>query len=199
MAMEQDLITVLKRVKEQKIISQLTYQELNPDDQKDLDIIKLLTTFDEEGTCFGDYDVLDSVHNYYSLAIYLDDNLIGYLAYSFHHFQIPNIFNICLCLKKEYRSLGIGQIIISQALNTIFTGYDDITKVIAEIVYDNEKSLQLVKRIGFKENKQYQTVFLSQGKLKVEKSFEFNYKNYLTKSEKLARYRTLKIKKESRE
>lgn len=194
MAMIEDLITVLKKVKEQRIITQLQYRELNPENEQDLNTINLLTSFDEEGTCFGDYDVLDTAGNYYNLGIYLEGNLIGYLAYAFHQFSIPTIFNICLCLKKEYRSLGIGRIILLQAINTIFTCYDDINNIIAEIVYDNEKSLKMVKRIGFKEDKSRQSLFLSQGKLKVEKCFNFNYKNYLTKSRELTKYRCLNIK-----
>lgn len=188
----QALIDIFKEAYLEKIITNLEYHLLDTNNDTDLNTINLLTTFDEEGFCFGDYDVLAGCEKYLNFAIYLEHNLIGYLGYCYHY-ENEDIFSLCLCLKPNYQGKGIGKVILAQVINTIFNEYD-IAKVVAEIVEDNHKSWHLFTSFGFKEKEKHTFLFPTRGFLLPQHELEYSRSDYNKEKKYLRRYRNLKIK-----
>lgn len=151
-----DLIKTLKAQKTNLVLTNLEYQVLSPEDPLGREILNKIASFDNENTCFGDYDFVNGCNSYLNLGIYLNKQLIGYLGFCYPKPQNSRQVMITVVLSPEYRNCQIGDIILKQSIQTIFEDYN-AKSIYVTILTDNEASQRLFTRNGFKQFRGYQS------------------------------------------
>ena len=190
------ITNTIKKYKERIIIEKLNYKELNIDNLEDILIIKRLTEFDTSKYCYGDYSLFAGFDEYFNYAIYLGDELIGYLAYIFSHPKDITRFIPCICLKEEYRHIGIGYIVIKQLMNTLFETFSDLKSIYVTALEKNTQSINLAKSIGFYEFPGYREndYFLVNGKEEKQNHYLYKRKDYQKNKKNFISYGYMKIR-----
>ena len=141
----------------------LTYKELDLTNEKDKKIMDRIISFDKNKDCFGDYNFYEVANDYINLAIYIKNKLIGYLG-MYHedsiYYSEKGKYMITICLRKEYQSQGLGDIIIKQAIEALFNEYD-AESIDIEVIEDNYKCKKLVTKNHFIKDRK--DTFLKEG------------------------------------
>lgn len=141
----------IKLIKEKKLEELLTLKDI----KNDVFLLKEGIYFDDNHTCFYGFDDVNSMAICLNFAtktygIFLDEEFIGITSYCYHYPLDLTRNEICICLDKNYRSLGIGSICMSKMIDECFTNKN--TKSIhLSIREDNTPSIKVAKKLGFKE------------------------------------------------
>ena len=141
----------------------LTYKKLDLNDDKDKKIMDRIISFDKNKDCLGDYDFYEVSDDYINLAVYIKNKLIGYVEI-YHedsvYYSKKGKYMITICIREEYQSIGLGDIILKQTINTLFNEFDAKT-IDIEVVEDNYKCNKLVIKNHFIKDKK--DTFLKKG------------------------------------
>lgn len=141
----------------------LRYKELDFSKPQDKRIMNRIISFDKNKNCFGDYDFYEVADDYINLAIYSKRILIGYLGIYYTdsiYYSEKGKYTITICLREEYQSKGLGNIILKQTIRTLFSNYR-AKSIDIEIIEDNEKCNRLALKNNF--NKDVEDTFLRDG------------------------------------
>jgi len=184
------LINTLKNYKEQLIIDSLRYKLLNPKKLSDYDILIKLEKFDDNKTCFGDLGLVDQAENVTNFGIYLDEKLIGYFGSYITHAKYTSRKFFAICLKKEYRGIGIGKIVLKQMLNLFFSDDFKTNSIYMTAIEDNDESIHLIENSGFHIFKGFRELdyFDVNGEEKKQKQYLYTKKEYLKDKDKILKY-----------
>ena len=148
--MYQKLIYLLKRMLNDKIKDEVSL--LNLDNNKDL--IKRGILFDNEHTCYNDYDSLEdiitglmiSANNY---GIYIKDEFIGIVSIFYKYYKDLTRLEMSISIKEEYRNKKIGEFCYNYVIKNYFENYK-VKSIHLSIREDNVKSRKLAEKLGFK-------------------------------------------------
>ena len=150
----------------------LTYEELDLNNKKDKKIMDKIISFDTNKDCFGDYDFYQVSGDYTNLAIYIRKELIGYVGFSNLE---EKEYTITICIKEEYQSKGLGDIILKQTIKTLYSVYK-IDKINIEVIDNNSKCTKLINRNHF--DKANSDTFLKDGKYVPSTHYVYTKHNY---------------------
>lgn len=128
----------------------LRYRELNLKTKKDREVMNRILSFDTDKNCFGDYDFYQVANEYINLAVYMKNKLIGYIGFAYMNEETK--YTITICIKKEYQSLGLGDTILKQTINTLFSDYE-CEIIDLEAIEDNSKCNKLIEKNHFSKEK----------------------------------------------
>ena len=132
----------------------LIYRKLNLHNEEDKKLMNQLLLFDTTKDCFGDYDFYKISNEYESYAIYIKNEPMGYLGFRYInsiYYSEKGKYYITICIRKDYQSKGLGNVILNQILTTLFDFYG-AKCIYVEVVEDNEKCNRLVKNNHFKKD-----------------------------------------------
>ena len=81
-------------------------------------------------------------------GIFLDDEFIGITSFGCHYPKDLTRQEICLCLSKDYRSLGIGSICMQKMVDECFKE-QQVKSIHLSIREDNTASRKVATKLGF--------------------------------------------------
>lgn len=166
----------------------LKYKELNLNNENDKKIMDRIISFDTTKDCFGDYDFYSVSNDYINLAIYIKNKLIGYLGFAYINKEDSTKYTITICIREEYQSLGIGNIVLKQAINTLFNEYN-ANSITMETIESNDKCIKLIEKNHFKKLKE--DAFLKDGEYVKSNVYVYKKRDYKKYSEYLKKYQKI--------
>lgn len=144
------------RLKKQKILNNVEIKRID-----DINLIEKGVTFDNEHTCFQKYSNINNLarslifvaDNY---GIYYKDKYIGYACLHLQHYNFSEKLEIGICIKEEFRNLGIGKYCYDNLIRIAFEK-DEIKSIHLSIKEGNEASIRLAQKCGFNEYSGYKS------------------------------------------
>ena len=167
----------------------LRYKELNLEEEKDKRIMDRILSFDTNKDCFGDYDFYSVADEYINLAIYIKNKLIGYVGFSYLNEYEKQKYTITICIREEYQGQGLGNTILKQTINTLFSDYD-LSTIYVSSVEDNYKCNRMLVRNNFHKT-EYEDVFLKNGEYTKLINYTYTDKDYEKDEENLKVYKKI--------
>lgn len=146
---ENEIIEDIRLIKDKKLEELIFLKDI----KDDLSLIKLGINMDDNQTCFYGFNDVYVMATCLSLAtktygIFLDYEFIGITSFGCHHPKDLTRQEICLCLSKDYRSLGIGSISMQKMVDECFK--EQYAKSIhLSIREDNIASRKVATKLGF--------------------------------------------------
>ena len=121
---------------------------------KDKDLILKGISFDNEHTCYNNYNniedvligLITSATNY---GIYYKDEFIGIISIYNQYYKDLTRLELSICIKKEYRNKKIGKYCFDYVISESFKNPNN-KSIHLSIREDNIKSIMLAKKCGFK-------------------------------------------------
>ena len=185
--MNKDIINVLKEYKDKLICDNIKYRIIDVyQDEKTINNIKKI---DDKKLYFGGYDLeelRECLHNYYNLGVYYRDKFIGYIGWcnckNNRELQIiPTII-----IKKEYRCLGFGDILLKKFINSTFLDYHVFNSIYTSVNDRDYVSLRMVQNNNFREFNGYEKN--NNGELEKKKYFLYTVDEFNKNKKKLKKY-----------
>lgn len=164
---------------------EVRYKELDLNNEKDKKTMDRIISFDTTKDCFGDYDFYSVSKDYINLAIYIKNKLIGYLGFAYTNNKDSTKYTITICIREEYQSLGIGNIVLKQAINTLFNEYN-ATSITMEAIESNDKCIKLIEKNHFSKLKE--DTFLKDGEYVKSNVYVYKKRDYKKYLEHLRKY-----------
>lgn len=169
----------------------ITYKKLDLEKEKDKKIMDRLLSFDTTKDCFGDYDFYSVANEYMNLAIYDQRKLIGYLGFAHMdntYCTDKGKYTITICLRKEYQSIGLGDVILKTCINTLFNDYN-ANSISIEVIESNYRCKKLIVKNNFKEEKKDK--FLKDGKYVSSVIYKYTKKEYKENQKSIKVYKKI--------
>ena len=148
MELEEKLLKLFKKICNEKILENIKLVKI---DNKEL--IEKGVLFDNEHTCYHDYESLDDIVTGLALAadnygIYLEDEFIGLISAFYQYYKDLTRLEISMSIKSDYRNKNIGKYCLSLIIYYYFLN-TDINSIHLSIREDNIKSIKLANNLGF--------------------------------------------------
>lgn len=149
MKKKEELIFLLKELKKKELLENLELRQIFS-----RSLIEQGVLFDNDHTCYHSYENINDViiglfisaTNY---GIYYKDEYIGIISSFYQYYKDLGKIEFAICLKKEYRNLGIGKYCYDVLINEQFKN-ESIKSIHLTIRDDNIESRNLAKKSGFK-------------------------------------------------
>ena len=167
----------------------LIYKQLDLTKEKDKKTMDRIISFDINKNCFGDYDFYMVADEYINLAIYIKNKLIGYVGFSYLNDYEKQKYTITICIRKDLQGKGLGNLVLKQTLNTLFTEYD-LNMIYASAVEDNDKCNRMLIKNNFHKT-EYEDTFLRNGNDIRLINYIYTDKDYLKDEECLKIYKKI--------
>jgi len=191
------LVDALRKYREKLIIERLSYRVLNPDMALDYRTLRMIASYDENKSFFGDRErsSFGEPSEYLDYAIFFERELIGYVGYRYSHSKDLSRYMPAIIIKPKYQQIGIGDVVVKQLINTLFTEYDGTKSIYAIILQDNGASINLVEKNNFTQFKGYREndfVYID-GKAQQTVHYLYTVKDFKRDQKRLMKYRTMKV------
>ncbi|MBR6689920.1 MAG: GNAT family N-acetyltransferase [Bacilli bacterium] len=153
--LKEKFLILLKELYNEKLIQDISIININGN--KDLIIQGI--SFDNEHTCYHDYDDIDDIITGLMVAadnygIYLKNEFIGLVSVFYHHYKDLSRLEISISINKLYRNKNIGKYALDTIIYNCFE--DPKNKSIhLSIREDNIKSRKMAESCGFELYKGY--------------------------------------------
>lgn len=191
------LVDALREYREKLIIERLSYRVLDPTLALDYRTLRIIASYDKNKSFFedGDRASFGELSEYLNYAIFFERELIGYVGYRYSHPRDLSRYMPAIIIKPKYQKIGIGDVVVKQLINTLFTEYDGIRSIYAVILQDNQDSINLVEKNNFVQFKGYRENDLAyiDGNAHQTVHYLYTIKDFKRDQKKLMRYRTMKV------
>lgn len=153
--LKEKFLMLLKEVYNEKLIQDISIVNINGNKE----LITQGISFDNEHTCYHDYDDIDDIITGLLVAadnygIYLKDEFIGLISVFYHFYKDLSRLEISISINESYRNKNIGKYALDTIIYTCFE--DSKNKSIhLSIREDNIKSRKMAENCGFKLYKGY--------------------------------------------
>lgn len=148
MEKKEELVVLLNKIKKQELLKNLELRKINS-----IGLIEEAVNFDIDNTCFHSYDnIKDIVTGLFisavNFGIFYKDEYIGLVSSYYQYYKDLGRLEFCICIKKEYRNLGIGKFCYDILIRESFKN-DNIKSIHLSIREDNKGSRSLAESCGF--------------------------------------------------
>lgn len=149
MEKKEELVVLLNELKKKELFENLELRKIISIGQ-----IEEAVNFDTEHTCFHSYDnIKDIITGLFisavNFGIFYKDEYIGMISSYYQYYKDLGRLEFCICLKDEYRNLGIGKFCYDILIRESFKN-DHIKSIHLSIKEDNIGSRLLAEKCGFK-------------------------------------------------
>lgn len=175
------LLILLKKLYDKKLIENIRLIKIT-----DKELIKTGVLFDEEHTCYHDYESLDDIITGLCVAadnygIYFNEEFIGIISAFYQYYKDLTRLEISISIKKEYQNKKIGKYCLGVIVGYYFLN-TDIKSIHLSIREDNIKSIKMANALGFVKYPGYKSdnIFIDEnGNIYNQNQYLLKKKNYI--------------------